>query len=139
MDRLLRSWLIVSPLILPVACQGDYKIIDGWGPPAGYGAVQGSIRDGSGAPAPNTLVSITRCTDPLGFFGEDVADPQGAYRVDGSLPPVGFIPGPIDTLRVTCDVLLGPRGAGVHVDTVTVGFAPSPESVVPVARDFVRP
>jgi len=112
-----------------------------WGPPAGYAAVQGTIRLGSGVPGPNTRVNITRCTDPIGgFFGEDVSDQQGGYRVHGSLPPVGVIPrSTVDSLLVRCDVCVGEPGAAAVVDTVTVRFAASRDSMVPIVWDLTLP
>ena len=141
MAWLTRFSLIVAPAVVQLACRDGYIIIENWGPPAGYAAVQGTIRDASGTPAPNTWVSITRCSDPIGgFFGQSIADQQGSYRVDGSLPPVGVLPrSTLDTLRVHCDILLGAPGAATAVDTITLRFAPSRDSVVPSVRDLLLP
>src|SRR6266550_6761502 len=141
MAWLTRFSLIVAPAVVQLACRDGYIIIENWGPPAGYAAVQGAIRDASGTPAPNTAVSITRCSDPIGgFFGKSIADQQGSYRVDGSLPPVGVLPqSMLDTLHVHCDILLGAPGAATAVDTITLHFAPSRDSVVPSVRDLLLP
>ena len=141
MPSLLTGSVIPCLVLAHLACRDGYVIIDNWGPPAGYAAVQGTIRDVSGTPAPNTWVSITRCNDPIGgFFGKSIADEQGSYRVDGSLPPVGVLPrSALDTLRVHCDIFLGAPGAAIAVDTITLRFAPSRDSVVPSVRDLLLP
>ncbi len=110
------SWtrfsLIVAPAVVHLACRDGYVIIDNWGPPAGYAAVQGTVRDASGS----------------------------SYRVDGSLPPVGVLPrSMLDTLRIHCDIFLGAPGAAAAVDTITPRFAPSRDSVVPSVRDLLLP
>ena len=125
-----------------MACRGTDIIIDNWGPPAGYGAVAGVIRDASGAPKPNILVAVSICESPIvGFLGEAPSDGQGRYRVDGRLPPVGVTPASFnaDTLRVKCDLLVGPRGAALVRDTVTVPFSRSLNSVQPAQRDVTLP
>jgi hypothetical protein len=135
-----RFSLIVAAAVVPLACREGYIIIDHWGPPAGYAAVEGTIRFASGAPAPNTRVNITRCTSPIGgFFGEDVSDQEGGYRVNGRLSPSPLPRSTLDSLLVRCDVLVGERGAAAVVDTVTVRFAVSPDSVVPIVRDLTLP
>src|SRR5256885_13144652 len=92
MAWLTRFSLIVAPAVLQLACRDGYIIIENWGPPAGYAAVQGTIRDASGTPAPNTWVSITRCSDPIGgFFGQRIADPDAPDPVVGSVSPVGVL------------------------------------------------
>ena len=65
MASLTRFSLIVAPAVVHLACRDGYVITDNWGPPAGYAAVQGTVRDTSGTPAPNTRVSITRCSDTI--------------------------------------------------------------------------
>jgi len=122
------------------ACRSG-TIIDDWGPPAGFGAVAGVVRDASGTPKPNTLVNITLCESPIGgFLGEALTNAQGRYRVDGHLPPVGAV-GSLnaDTVRITCKWFVGPHGAALASDTVTVPFWRSPGAVQPVQRDITLP
>jgi len=42
-------------------------------------------------------------------------------------------------LRVHCDIFLGAPGAAIAVDTITLRFAPSRDSVVPSVRDLLLP
>ncbi len=133
--------LVIALLALGVATGCGRDIIDDWGPPAGYGAVAGVIRDSSGMPKPNILVAVSICGDPLGgFLGEATADQAGHYRVDGHLPPIG-VAGSLnaDTLRVRCELFVGPRGAPLVRDTVTVPFSRSRSAVRPTARDVIIP
>ena len=137
------SVLILLPLLLigATACR-DGTIFDDWGPPAGYGAVAGVIRDSSGTSAPNILVAVSICESPIaGFLGEAASDGQGRYRIDGRLAPVGLVPSSFnaDTLRVKCELFVGPRGAAVVRDTVTVPFSRSPGGVHPAQRDVTLP
>jgi hypothetical protein len=135
-----RSSLILFAVVLQLACREGYRIVDDFGPPAGYAAVQGTIRYGSGVPTPNTRVTFTRCANPIGgSFGEDISDHQGGYRVDGSLPPDVLPRATLDTLRVRCDVFVGPLGAEIVVDTLSLRFAASRDSVVPSVRDLTLP
>jgi len=136
--RVTITLLLLAP-ILSSACRKT--IVNGWGPRAGFGAVAGVIRDAAGTPKPNILVEVAACEEQLGGFVEEaVTDQEGRYRVDGSLAPVGLIPGVnADTVRLHCTILVGPRLARLVTDTVTVPFATSRSAVVPARRDFTLP
>ena len=124
---------------LAIVCGCGTDIVDNWGPPAGFGALQGTIRQASTLPAAGTRVGVARCSPPLGF-GEDISDGQGRYRVDVSLPPIGlFPPEAVDSLRLYCTVFVGPRGDPILTDTITLAFAFTREAVVPRVRDFTLP
>jgi hypothetical protein len=127
------SWLAILG-----ACGPDI-IVDDWGAPAGFGALQGIIRQASNLPASGTRVGVAMCNPPLGS-GEGISDGQGRYRVEVSLPPAGlFPPEAVDTLRLYCTVFVGPRGNPTLTDTITLAFAFTREAVVPRVRDFTLP
>src|SRR5258705_2466260 len=117
------STRVIGLLSLMVATGCRHDIIDNWGPPAGFGAVTGVVRDASGTPKPNTLVNITLCESPIGgFLGEAMTNAQRQYRVDGHLPP-GGAGGSLNaqTVRITCTWFVGPHGAALARRTLT-GF-----------------
>jgi hypothetical protein len=130
---------VVLLSLAAAGCRG-HDIIDHWGPPAGFGAVAGVIRNSSGVPKPNVLVAVSICGDPLGgFLGEGTSDQQGHYRVDGSLPPIGSGILGADTLRIACELFVGPRGTPLVRDTITVRFWRSRSTVQPAQRDISLP
>ena len=131
--------LVLSAPLLPSGCRND--VVDDWGPPAGFGAVAGVIRDSSATPKPNILVAVSSCEEPLGgFLGEASSDQEGRYRVDGSLAPIGLLPSlNADTVRLHCVLFVGPRGAPLVTDTVTVPFSQLRSAVVPTIRDIALP
>lgn len=143
MRRVSRYGPIAWCLLFVGACE-EPVIVDDWGPPAGYAAISGTVRTAAGAPVAGVEVAFSRCGSPLGgFLGADHTDAQGAYRARGSLPPIGALPRlDLDTLRVTCEVLVGrapPPDPTPAVDTLEIRFASSESAVVPQRLDLTIP
>lgn len=121
------------------AC-GDSIVIDDFGPPAGFGAVAGLIQNAAGTPQVGMGVAISRCSAPVGgFFGDSSSDASGRYRVDGALAPGFRGVLDVDTVRVSCELFVGPRGTPLVTDTVTIRFATVHSAVVPTIRDVTIP
>jgi hypothetical protein len=128
----------VGFLLIAAAC--DIGVIrDDWGPPAGYAAVEGTVtRQGTGARVTAAEVWIARCDGLIGHLGSGHTDERGVYRVTGSLPPVGAMPGvSLDTLRVRCEA--GVRPDTASLDSVSLRFFRTPAEVVPHTLDLQVP
>jgi hypothetical protein len=136
--RSLRRFIRLVALV-STGCR-DPVIIDDFGPPPGFAAIQGTIRDNANNPRANMPILVSRCGSPIGgFFGADTSTQQGQYRIEGALHPVLPPSASVDTLRVRCDVFLGPLGSPALTDTVTLRFSASRAAVVPITRDFRLP
>ncbi|SRR6266550_2369576 len=136
------STRVIGLLSLMVATGCGHDIIDDWGHRSGYGSVAGVVRDAAGTAQPSILVAVSICESPIvGFLGEAGTDGQGRFRIDGTLPPVGAVGSSFnaDTLRVKCELFVGPRGAALVRDTVTVPFFRLQNAVRPVQRDVTLP
>ena len=135
----MRSFHPALLLLATLGCADPLVIVDDWGPPAGYAAVEGVVRDTTGAIKSGASVRVTLCTDPIGgFLGQVTSAQDGSYRVSGMLPPVGVMPQlSLDTLHVACSIGAGVENATIpQMDSITVRFYATPEEVVPLTRDL---
>lgn len=124
-----RCGLMACTSLLTLGCDGfGTDIDDGYGPPAGYAVVAGTVRMANGMPVANAEVGIGGCASSVGgFHASDVTDGAGYFRAVGTLPPVGVLPlGIADTLRVHCYVSYD--RSGIVRDSVVVRFGRTLES-----------
>lgn len=130
-----RMFVAVATL---VACSSG-RIVDNWGPPAGYAVLRGKVSQTSGAPAAKVEVAFSRCASPVGgFLASTTTDAAGQFRVEAQLPPQGVLPSGIaDTLRLRCDVFLD--RSGVARDSVWVRFAATAQEAPTTIVDLVAP
>jgi hypothetical protein len=118
---LARSAPTFAAAVLAGCGSGSLDPADDWGPPAGYAVVAGTVVTAAGAPAGGVEVLLSRCASPVGgYLGRATTDAAGRYRVEGALPPVGFLRAAPDTLRVRCAVFTD--RTGVARDSLVVRF-----------------
>ena len=129
---------VTALLVASAACDEGYIIVDDYGPPAGFTAVEGTVRRANGVPAGFTPLSLV-CTNPVAEFpGYTTSDNQGRYRIDGQLGPVGLLPRlDADTLRAQCVLRTGPPP--LTLDSVEVRFWRDRAAVVPLVVDLQFP
>jgi hypothetical protein len=91
-------------LLATIACTN--VIAGDWGPPAGYGLVEGTVSRSGGGTATGVTVSVWQCDEPMEGGGSAQTTGSGRYEVELRLPPVGVMSGlDADTLTVSCVVV----------------------------------
>jgi hypothetical protein len=136
--RALTLRLSLLLVLFPGACRPGI-IVDDWGPPAGYSAVEGTlVRRDTGVPVAAAEITITRCDGPIGLFGSARSTADGGYRITGTLPPIGVLPRlNLDTLHVRCQVFV--NRSSTAVDSVALRFFRTPNEVVAHRLDLQLP
>ncbi len=134
-----RTLIVVSTILLAAlasAC-GDAMSGDGWGPPAGFALLDGTVQLADGGPAVGVEVSFSRCGEPIGgYLTSTTSSSAGTFQVEAHLPPVGLRPRLVaESVQLRCQVFLD--RTGIARDSVTVRFASSAANA-PITRLNLR-
>jgi hypothetical protein len=131
------SRLLSTACVLMAILACNNVIVDDWGPPAGYGLVEGTVSRSSGGTAIGVTVSVWQCDEPMeGHGGSARTTGSGRYAIELRLPPVGVMSGlDADTLTVSCVVVANEDSTSkISVD---VPFAETVQDVLPVIVNLV--
>jgi hypothetical protein len=130
--------LLSCLVLLVVGCGGPGNDVDYYGPPAGFGIVEGLVRYDRGDAVPGVEVIVGSCESSIGALASSSSstDSTGWYEVGMKLPPGDALGGNFiaDTVTASCEASAD-RDSTSRVP-VEVPFARSLEEATSVRVDI---
>jgi len=118
------------------ACNAN-RIVDDWGPPAGYARITGRVTSSTRTPIVGAEVLVSQCASPIdGLLGSTHTAADGTYHISGHLPP-GISPARAKAVVVTCAVVV--NRSQLPVASVDVRFAVDSLTMPPQVLDLIVP